>query len=308
MKTPKIIGALGRVKENLVARAAEYTPDDRPRLIKKLVLLVLGLCAAVALGLFVAQMLQPVIPRVQQTEDGVRVGIPSLLLGDTAEGYGAAEGVISGDAAVGFIYYDNAYYEASVSIPLPRELVGERVGTLNRSPGSDAGTEGVIPYEGVGDWDIHTVKGYAPSFMLCAPDVGTVYVRAGGYGVKYGREIFVEELHLPGDYTEARVGLKEPRYFQDYGGSIYSQAMAESLLKEVCAAEFLPTEGNAGELLGYLHFVRTDGTTTTLCLYEGGYLSYLEMDEICVRISDGAFQTAARYFSSEDCIVYLHDV
>ena len=66
MKIPKIIGALGRVKESLVARAAEYTPDDRPRLIKKLVLLVLGLCAAVALGLFVAQMLQPVILQVKE--------------------------------------------------------------------------------------------------------------------------------------------------------------------------------------------------------------------------------------------------
>ncbi len=303
MRIPKIAGAVGRVKETLVARAAEYTPDDRPRLIKKLILLVLGLCGAVLLGLFVGQMLQPVIPRVQQTEDGVRVGIPSLLLGDTADGYGAAEGVISDAASVGFIYYDNSYYEASVSIPLPRELVGERVGTLNRDPGSDAGKEGVIPYEGVGDWDIHTVKGYDPSFMLCAPSVGTVYVRAGGFSVKYGSEIFRDELRLPGDYAEVLIGTRRPLYVEEYEGTpVTDTAAVEALLERVCEAEFLPSSeipllegtGNWEPLrLGYLHFERTDGTTTTLCLYEGGYVSYLEMDMICVRVPGAAFDAMA---------------
>ncbi len=271
----------------------ETTENRKPIPWKRVFMTALCLCVTMALVAFVRDMLQPQAHtyRTRLTENGVVVDFPVIDFSTPVDFC---------DVPTGFFYHGNTYYLQSWCMKLPEDLVGEKIGTASRYPDTEA-QDGLIHYTGNFSGDIYTVKGYNPTFLLCREYPGGFYpfLRNGGFIMQYGGELFREELHLSGDYTQVLFGTYPPHYAAEYTGRILTDhAAVERFLAELCAAEFLPVreipypEGvqyHSQLRLGYLHFQRPDGTTTTLYLYENGYVSLLGMDMICVKVPDAEF-------------------
>lgn len=262
--------------------------------------LSLCLCAAVAFGLFVRRMLLPEIPLVQLTKDGVVCRVPYHQGGS----FMADE--------LGWFTFDGFYYQQP-STAIPEELVGEKLGYITTASRTPQVEEGMLVGRGNFTSEVYAVKGYDPSFMLgVKPVYGDymAYICQGGFIVKYGHEIFRDELHLPGDYTQVRYQTKA-----DYLGSsgeyrtLEDHDAVERFLAQLCAAEFLPTEETltTEEFPSYwyrdgyyLQFIRSDGTTTTLRLYDGGWVSFTGMNMICVKIPEAEYEAFTALLKNQE--------
>jgi len=274
-----------------ISRTAAGAETERsPIPWKKLGVAAAIVCAVVVFGLFVRRMLLPEIPLIQLTEDGVVCRVPYFSRGGSMT-----------DEALYFTF--DGFFYCQPGIDLPEELVGEKLGYITSAIREPEVEEGMLVGRGNFVAEVYAVKGYDPSFMLGVKGVYgdlSAYICQGGFIVKYGHEIFRDELHLPGDHTQVRYQTKA-----DYLGSsgeyrtLEDHDAVERFLAQLCAAEFLPTEETltTEEFPSYwyrggyyLQFIRSDGTTTTLRLYDGGWVSFTGMNMICVKIPEAEYE------------------
>lgn len=109
--------------------------------------------------------------------------------------------------------------------------------------------------------------------------------------VQYGGDILRDQLHLPGNYSAVSLGTTAQN-----GTTVENFTVVERLLGYVCAGtlrsgEALPqTESPEGQGVWYLVFQRPDGTTTTLRLYEGGFVELEGEDAPCVKVPESEFE------------------
>ncbi len=108
---------------------------------------------------------------------------------------------------------------------------------------------------------------------------------------KYGGDILRDQLHLPGNYSAVSLGASEQN-----GVVLENHAAVERLLGYACAGALrsgeVLSQTNSPEEQGvwYLVFQRSDGTTTTLRLYEGGFVMLEGEEQSCVRVPDAEFE------------------
>lgn len=246
--------------------------------------IALCLCAAVAIGLFAREMIWPSayekeIPRVEKSEDGVVVHFPKVnnLYGNR------------------YFYHGNSFYEDVFDFRIPKELWGERIGYV----GPNKTEPGITHYIGNQldavyylEGDIYTVKGYDPTFLLCHG--GHPFVRTGGFVMKYGYELYRDELHLSEDGTKILLPQKTKNgtVWNEIDHSAESRQAVEQFLEEIYNGEFIPDQSNLREShLGSVRFQKADGITVDLIIYEGGYVYCWWMNMLCLKVPDNEFAT-----------------
>ena len=153
--------------------------------------IALCLCAVVALGWFACKMLRPGPGTVEMTEEGVVVHMPKFPL-PTNKGPGLIE------TDPWRFYSDRAYYIAAYYLDTTEEWLGTKHGEVRVRATAKTTEDGLPVYLGNVNGDLYTVEGCDPTFMLRCDNV--LYIRAGGYVVKYGSEIIRDQLYLPGNY------------------------------------------------------------------------------------------------------------
>ena len=192
-------------------------------------------------------------------------------------------GLIQGDAAR--FCSDNAYYIAAYYLDSAEEWQGTKHGEVRVRATAKTTEDGLPMYTGNFNGDLYTVEGCDPVFMLRCDNI--LFIRAGGYVVKYGSEIIRDQLYLPGNYRG--VGYwKDDELMQ----MITDRAAVEKFLELVCEAEFLPSQQvplQDSQELYCLMFFRDHGVSNTLILYENGYVCYDKMKDICVKLPDDEF-------------------
>lgn len=108
---------------------------------------------------------------------------------------------------------------------------------------------------------------------------------------QYGGDILRDQLHLPGNYSVVSLGASAQT------GTVVENHMAvERLLGYACAGALrsgdmlTQPEGSEEQGVWYLVFQRPDGTTTTLRLYEGGFVELEGEDAPFVKVPDSEFE------------------
>ncbi len=220
------------------------------------------------------------------TEDGVVIPPMSVSLSSD----------IAADMAAFFIYQGGCYvqYEWLDNQDIVGEYLGSSTGLINEWTPRD----GYVELAGSVSVDFYSVNGYDPSFMLCTKDEdgrASTYIRTTGITLKYGAELFSDRLNID---SWQSVSYKTPESWVNGSDEVYylneaDTAAVENFIAELNTAEFLLWSSaveraeQAGEALTkeyYLYFELENGMSISLRLYDGGYVRFQGMPEVCVQI------------------------
>lgn len=295
MKQEQLLDALAAVDDEILEEVNARRQQKKPRRLGKWA--ALAACLLVAAGIF----LWRAMPEAGQEQTGLLQGedgvtIPpmeiSLAAGQTAD-------------MVGFFIYQGHCYVQNEWIYGGDALVGEYLGTATGLIDEWTPREGYVELAGSVRGDFYTVNGYDPSFMLCMPfDDGQVstYVCNTGITLKYGRELFEDRLHLSEYFTSvswetrdswfASRGEVHPLTGEEEALAAFLQALNEGEFQ--ISSEVSRKEGQTDltDLEEYhLYFAMENGTTVHLRLYQGGYVCYQGLMEVCVQVPTEIYQS-----------------
>lgn len=193
----------------------------------------------------------------------------------------------------GRCYVENGWYEDCL------DVVGEHLGTATGLIDEWTTKDGYVELAGSVGGDFYAVKGFDPTFMLCMTDgEGRVqtYVCNTGITLKYGSELYEDRLHLSEHYAAVEYETRQSWYYSE--GEVHRldyEAAAADFVAALNGTEFLPWS-DAVQALGedrpsvydreiyHLYFHMDNGLTVHLRLYEGGYVRYTGIMDVCVQV------------------------
>lgn len=229
-------------------------------------------------------------------EDGVTIPPMEVTLSKSDD--------IAMDMMAFFIYQGRCYvqYEWLDGMDVVGEHLGTATGLINEWTPSD----GYVELAGSVGGDFYAVKGFDPTFMLCmvsAQGEVQTYVCSTGITLKYGSELYEERLHLSGNYTAVEYETRQSWYYSEGDvRQLTNAAAASDFVEALDSAEFL-LWSDAVQALGetmsavydreiyHLYFRMDNGMTVHLRLYEGGYVRYAGIMDVCVQLSAAEYES-----------------
>ena len=211
-----------------------------------------------------------------------------------------------------FIYEGRSYVEYD-RLRDANVLVGEYVGTSIGMIDEWTSEDGYVDFAGSVAGDFYTVNGYDPSFMLCMKDedgATWIFINNNGITLKTGADLFEKMLGLSSSDSDT-VGVKnctkvkyQTRYdwFNSIGEPLPVEGHAEDISAFIDAlneGEFMLfsdiplDEGNDnvydGKEIYHLYFEMENGMTIHLRLFEGGYVNFDGIRDVCVKVDEHVF-------------------
>lgn len=232
---------------------------------------------------------------VYATKDGIV--IPPLKVSLSAEENASM-------SMVGFLIYEGRCYVADERLADKKALKGEYLGTSNGLIDEWTPKEGYVDYAGSVKGDFFAVSGYDPVFMICMErETGEllILVNNNDLVLKKGSELFEDRLHLSNfDYVQYQ--SREDWYYgrgniRSYGAS-YDTVLADFTAAlgdaDFMRIEDIPLEDGQDNVydskeICHLYFQMADGMTVHLRCFEGGYVRYSGIMDVCVRIGEDVF-------------------
>lgn len=272
-----------------------------------------GLCLIVSAVFLGSRILhRDALPDVKEisgiTVSGEGITIPPLQISLSAEDSGTSASMIPF-----FIYQGQVYtqYEILSDSTALLALTGEYLGTASGLIDEWTPDDGYVELAGSVSGDFYSAKGYEPSFMLLLEqDDGpsATYICGSGITLKYGSELFEERLHLSG-YISAEYESRESWYYSQgirHDIEFGQTDVLNSFISAMNSAEFIPTGSiplDEGETSVYddreifhLYFHMPDSMTVELRLFEGGYVSFEGIPDVCVQVPDNIFEALVKNF------------
>lgn len=179
------------------------------------------------------------------------------------------------------------------------DVVGERLGTATGLINEWTPSDGYVELAGSVSGDFYAVKGFDPTFMLCmvsAQGEVQTFVCSTGITLKYGAQLYEERLHLTGNYAAVEYETRQSWYYSEGDArQLTDAAAALDFVEALDGAEFL-LWSDAVQALGedmssvydreiyHLYFRMDNGMTVHLRLYEGGYVRYAGIMDVCVQV------------------------
>ncbi|WP_426351029.1 hypothetical protein ACPWSR_07345 [Alloiococcus sp. CFN-8] len=306
MKNKRILNALGQVDEKYIEEATPIKRGGKNRgwvrwgSIAVCLFLIIG-------GAFAWRYYDdtPIKPNqgITLSEDGVTIPPLNVTLSDNVEA-----------DMIGFFIYQERCYVQYEWIYGEVDFIDEYLGTATGLIDEWTSKDGYVELAGSVGGDFYSVKGFDPSFMLCMEhEDGSVstYINNNGLTLKTGADLFDTRLHLAGNYNTVQY-QSYSEWFNSSGDPIaidrgYEETVS-SFVHSLNAAQFMPTDDitlNEDEDLydkeiWHLYFLMNNGMTIHLRLYEGGYVRFQGMMDICVKVEDDAFNAMTNIFSSGD--------
>lgn len=214
----------------------------------------------------------------------------------------AQDGVVM-DMIGFFIYQGRCYVQSDWLYDAP-DVVGRRLGTAAGLIDEWTPSDGYVELAGSVGGDFYAVKGFDPAFMLCMTDgdgVVQIYVCNTGITLKTGAELYEERLHLAGNYAAVEYESRQSWYYSEGDvRQLSDDAAVSDFVAALNGAEFL-LWSDAVEALGtdtgsvydleqyHLYFRMDNGMTVHLRLYEGGYVRYQGILDVCVQLPQGEY-------------------
>lgn len=237
------------------------------------------------------------------TKDGVTIPLPELSLSSN----------VSADMLAFFIYQGRVYTQYEW-VNDSGVIAGERLGTATGLIDEWTPKDGYVELAGSVSGDFYTVNGFDPSFMLCMKyDDGQIstYICNRGITLKYGSELYEDRLHLSENYVAAEYESRESWYYSR--GEVYAldadgTEILNGFISKLNSAEFIPSsnipldEGESSiyddKEIYHLYLKMQNGMTVELRLFEGGYVSFQGILDICVQVPQNEFNTLISLFVS----------
>ena len=295
MKNERLLDALGKMDEDLIAEAA---PGKKPPKKAKTVTWVKWgavaacLCLVVAGGIWKLTTLptKGELPsEYTVSENGITIPALEVSLSKKAAAMSDMIGFFIYEARC-YVYYEN-FSEAE-------GVVGEYLGTVTGMIDEWTPEEGYVDLAGSIQGDFYSVKGYDPEFMLCTKagnGIVSMYICNNGITLKYGKELYEDRLHLSGNITGVQYESRDSWFYSKE--EVYELDKEEAYIREFIekldAEEFLLCR-DVIEQEGWEHivdaeiyhmsFLMENGTKIHLRLHENGYVRFQGLTELCVKI------------------------
>lgn len=205
---------------------------------------------------------------------------------------------------VAFIIYEGRCY-VEIQQEIEDALVGEHLGTSTGKIDEWTPKEGYVDLAGSVAGDFYAVKGYDPEFMVCMSGYAgrmMLLVNNNGITLNKGTELFENKLHLEGNFDKVRYQSGYD-YYNDNGnmrsfGESYEQALVE-FVKALNQGKFMltddiPLKEGQSDVYGsletcHLYFQKEDGMVVHLQCFEGGYVQYAGVPDVCIKIDQKVF-------------------
>lgn len=303
MSPYKLLDALGHLDDQYVQQAAKYSGKRRK------FFRVTGTAAAACFVVIVSAAGIRLLPlgqsssslsvsesgkpdSSQQTENTAGVTIPPIevYLGND----------VTADMLAFFIYQGRCYVQYD-TLDEDYRLIGEHLGTAVGKIDEWTPEDGYIDLAGSISGDFYAVNGYDPEFMLCMKSTSgrlQLFVCNNGITLRYGYELYEDRLHLSGNIDTVEFESRTSWYnseYERYRLSENSSEIIEAFIRQLDAAEFLPTdqiplEDGVSSIydmeIYHLYFRMKDGMIVHLRLYQNGYVRFDGMKDIAVQIPE----------------------
>lgn len=295
MKNERLLDALGKMDEDLIAEAA---PGKKPPKKAKTAVwvkwgaLAACLCLVVAGGIWKLLTLptKGELPS-EYTVSEKGISIPALEVSLAKETAAMSD-------MIGFFIYEGRCYVYYENFSEAEAVVGEYLGTVTGMIDEWTPEEGYVDLAGSIQGDFYSVKGYDPEFMLCTKagnGIVSMYICNNGITLKYGKELYEDRLHLSGNIVGVQYESRDSWFYSKE--EVYELDKEEAYIREFIekldAGEFLLCR-DVIEQEGWEHivdaeiyhmsFLMEDGTKIHLRLHENGYVRFQGLTELCVKI------------------------
>ncbi|MBQ8558919.1 MAG: hypothetical protein IJ439_02915 [Tyzzerella sp.] len=317
MKREKISNALNDIDEKYVQEAANPNAKVQRQTYRKVLVSfgTVAACFCIVLGGIVLWnkagkddiMIDGCIPSeidsstndsgISVSEDGVTIPKMDVTL---SLPNGAAA-----DMVAFFIYQGRCYVQDGV-YDVKDDFVGEYLGTATGMINEWTPKEGYVELAGSVSGDFYSVNGYDPSFMLCMKgyeNTVSTFVNDNGITLKYGSDLFEDRLHMTNHYTSVEYLTREDWYESRREPILLDEEYAEIVnvfVDALNASEFMIlddiplAEGETNvyddKEIYHLYFNMENGMTVHLRLFEGGYVSYQGIKDVCVKLETAPFE------------------
>ena len=215
---------------------------------------------------------------------------------------------------IAFFIYQGRSYTMYEQIYEDVDIVGEYLGTSTGLIDEWTSKDGYVELAGSVQGDFYSVRGYDPSFILCmreADGVISTYICNTGITLKYGSELYDDRLHLTDNYTEVQFESHDSWNYTK--GEIYNledgrSDIITSFIEELNTSEFIPWNDDLqytsqtpieDNELYHLYFKMENGTTVHLRLYQGGYVRFQGILDVCVKVSDKSFNALLQLLDND---------
>ncbi|MBQ9131963.1 MAG: hypothetical protein IJX62_05790 [Clostridia bacterium] len=196
-------------------------------------------------------------------------------------------------------YQGQVYYSGRDLGELPRWAIGKKLGTTVGSIDGWTAEDGYEGYDFAGrvqeGYSVYTVKGYNPDFMICVEYSSSIFdkpqivafMNVDGFSLEKGGDLFDARLRLSTGYKS--ISYKADPW-KDYPHATKPTLTAvdtktmQRFLDAINAATFVyrqdipdeaRKEGIGTEELCRIYIETKHGLSIPLCLYKGGYVSFL---------------------------------
>lgn len=263
----------------------------------------------IAVGAFVGKQLSEPpsdtnSSEITVSEDGVTIPPLNVTLSSNAE-----------MDMIGFFIYQGRCYVQYEWIYEDVDLIGEHLGTAIGLINEWTPKDGYVELAGSVKGDFYSVKGFDPAFMLCMREADgaiATYVCNNGITLKTGRDLYEERLHLSESYTAVQYETRASWY--NSAGQVYQLNDPQSetvtaFIDALNAAAFMPTadipleaeeSSIADREIYHLYFLLENGMTAELRLYEGGYIRFQGLLNVCVQLPAEQFDAMTALLSAPD--------
>lgn len=240
----------------------------------------------------------------QKAPEELKVSEDEITLPQMVMDHVSEKNMVEADLLAFFIYQGKSYVEYN-RIDYRSELVGNYLGSSSGDLTCwnlpDSYVEGTGSVKG----DFYEVNGYDPTFMLCmvSPENELItFINDNDFAVKYGSEIFENRLHLSQHYESVSYQTRNDWYHSIGAPTKLDEthySMIDNFIHEINQAEWMllddiPLEEDESNVydskeIYHLFFAMSDGLTVHLRLFEGGYVSFQGIHQICVQIDETVF-------------------
>lgn len=214
---------------------------------------------------------------------------------------------------IGFFIYQGRCYVSYEYNLRDNNIVGEHLGYATGMINEWMPEDGYVDFAGSAWGDFYSVKGFDPEFMLCIkhPD-GSIetFINNNGITLKKGSELFEERLHLSDEYIDVQYETRSSWYYSEY--ELYqlndpNNAIISEFISQLDEAEFMLSnviiQGEQGhpsdKEIYHMYFVFESGINIHLRIYEGGYVCFDGLLDVCVKLSDEKFERLTDLFANQ---------
>lgn len=326
MTHKRISDAMDGLDTAYLTEALSHPTVAAKRIRAKRLLLRLGSLAACLCLLFTsvfvgyAYFYIPPVPDLPTAEKGIWIPQSPVY------GWSSPPSVSCGIAPTYIFYQGQVYYSGRDLGELPRLAIGKKLGTTIGWVDGWTAEDGYEGYDFAGvtaGYPVYTVKGYSPDFMICVKYYNSItkgsqiiaFINVDGFYLEKGADLFDARLRLSTGYKSISYKADPwedfPRATKPTPTAVDKKTM-QCFLDAINAATFLyrqdiPDEarkaGIGTEEICRVYIENTKGLYFPLCLYKGGYVSFLgcvteiygtgEKDSLfglAVKIDDQTFQ------------------